>query len=172
MADSDPKAHIPIVGGGPPKEERAFPEVPQGMQNLLLMASEDPRLKAALLDNRASTLERCGVLLTENERRILLSIPHSQLEQMMRHVRAPQLERRRFLSQAAGSVVALLAGTLLPGCGSSNRPPESPTPEPPPLASPSTMPSPSPLPVARPPVNISPPPYRPSRGGIRPDRPE
>ena len=174
MSDSgsDP-SRITIVGGRPPEEGPSRPEVPGRMQDLLQMASEDPQLKAALLDDRVATLDGCGVLLTENERRILLSVPRAQLEQMMGHLRAPQPERRQFLRRAGG----LLAAALVAGCvgpdftsellADSSTPSKSPTPERPRPTKGIRPDRPSPRPTESPTPPMPPQHNR----GIRPDRP-
>ena len=64
------------------------------------MASENQKLRDALLNRRE--VERCGVLLTESEQKVLAVI----LETPIR--------RRAFIRRAAGTVLALLAGASVP----------------------------------------------------------
>ena len=160
---------VTIVGGRPPAEAPPSAHVPHGMQDLLLMAAEDGRLRDALVHDRAATLEKCGVLLSDNERKVLLSIPAERLKQMIDRMISPHAERREFLRMAAASIVAFLAGGVAPflagRAAQAGEParleestrgirPDVPSPEP------SASPSPSP----RPPT------HSPTRG-IRPDRP-
>lgn len=167
----DKTVHVTIVGGRPPADEPQVTDVPQGMQNLLLMASEDPRLRDALVQDRARTLEQCEVLLSDSERKVLMSIPAERLKQMIHRLSSPQAERREFLRTAAATVVALLAGSVVPLLGS--RVAQAEEPEPldnvtrgirPDVPAPGGSPSPSRSPSPRPPE------HQPTRG-IRPDRP-
>lgn len=159
------RKRITIVGGRPAEPAPVETEVPAGLENLLRMAAEDDHLRAALLEDRSTTVEACQDLLSDGELAVLRSVPREQLEPMIARLRVPQPERREFLKVAAAALMTLVTGAAAWGAD----PTPSPRPRPPEPTRgirpdrPDLVPSPNPSPNQPHP--------HPAPTGIRPDRP-
>jgi hypothetical protein len=107
-----------IVGGQPPRQPRAMVKIAAGVEKLLYLAANDDELRAALLADRATALERCGVSLSDSERAMLISTPAAQLEATINalDIRPQNVERRRFLRAVAASAAAVTVGAAA-ACG-------------------------------------------------------
>jgi hypothetical protein len=83
-------------------------EIPVNLERILLAASRDGALRAALVEDPLGTASREGCELTGSERAMLAAMTPSALAAMLERI-APGRPRSRFASKVAAAV----AGTLL-----------------------------------------------------------
>jgi hypothetical protein len=188
LSGGDAAAGTTIVGGQPGETRRgARQHVPVGLERVLFAAAADPEFRSALFADREAALAARGFALTSSERAVLGNLPEEQLAAMVRRldVSRENLERREFLRNVAGTVIALAAGTALDACsgnggqagaqggapflGPYDKTPDASTPPEPPPQPPFVEPGP-PAGI-RPDIPEPPRPEPNSTGGIRPDKP-
>ena len=96
----------------------ASSRVPTGIQQLLLMARKDARLRALLLEKRAETAIAAGVQLNASEQGILAAVSSHQLETMIDRVPRSASNQQGFLPQTTASALVVLGGDE--GCSDSS----------------------------------------------------
>jgi hypothetical protein len=101
--------------------------IPVGIESLLAMAAAHKPFATELLAHRDGVAEASGYDLTDNERRLLATVPEPQLREILAAMRErqPESERRHFLLQASAAITLLLAGTCTAGCEESRKPRQS-----------------------------------------------
>ena len=109
-----------IVGGRAVRRKRVRINVPIGIEKILYRAAVNPAFKAALLADRAGTLEAHAVKLSSSESAILRSIPDATIELMIGNINPEKQGKRKFMKAVAAAAITIASGTMavaVDGCG-------------------------------------------------------
>jgi hypothetical protein len=85
----------------------------RGIEKVIALAALDPAFKKKLLNDREAAIDSCDIILSENERKILLAIPDAQLVKAVKKVHVPVKARRMFLTGAVAAALTLVIGTCV-----------------------------------------------------------
>jgi hypothetical protein len=105
-----------VVGGQTRRAAHGTTRVPIGIEKVLYLAASNDAFRKALLDDRAGTLARSGVRLTDVERATLLGVPGAALETMIGRISPARHGKRSFMKTVAAATVSLAAGVAAAGC--------------------------------------------------------
>jgi len=118
--DDKKRDGVTIVGGRPMHRAVEVTDLPIGLEQALTVAALNYRFRDALRRNPVAAATAIGIRLDDAEVALMRTVSADRLADMARRmIPAPDASRRRFVKNAAASVVAMIAGKaflLCSGC--------------------------------------------------------